>query len=117
MVPLQGLSFWESSPPMGPSESPTRHRKNQADAPTETPGLAAAAADVSAERVRTEVSSTASAAAVLQRAVPGGGAEVVAVESSTPVPGNSGGSKETEWAKPALPGARPERETGRARDS
>jgi hypothetical protein len=30
MIPLQGLSFWESSPPMGPSESPTRPRKNQA---------------------------------------------------------------------------------------
>jgi hypothetical protein len=30
MVPLQGLSFWESSPPMGPSESLTRHRENQA---------------------------------------------------------------------------------------
>jgi len=29
MVPLQGLSFWESSPPMGPTENPTRHRKNQ----------------------------------------------------------------------------------------
>ncbi len=29
MVPLQGRSFWESSPPMGPSESPTRRGKNQ----------------------------------------------------------------------------------------
>lgn len=30
MAPLQGLSFWESSPPMGPPESRTRPRKNQA---------------------------------------------------------------------------------------
>ena len=30
MVPLQGRSFWDSSPPMGPPESPTRARKNQA---------------------------------------------------------------------------------------
>lgn len=30
MVPLQGRSFWESSPPMGPPESHTRPRKNQA---------------------------------------------------------------------------------------
>ncbi len=30
MVPLQGRSFWESSPPMGPPESATRPRKNQA---------------------------------------------------------------------------------------
>jgi hypothetical protein len=30
MVPLQGRSFWESSPPMGPPESRTRPRKNQA---------------------------------------------------------------------------------------
>ena len=28
--PLQGRSFWESSPPMGPSESPTVHPENQA---------------------------------------------------------------------------------------
>ena len=28
-IPLQGLSFWESSPPMGPPESPTRHLENQ----------------------------------------------------------------------------------------
>jgi hypothetical protein len=27
--PLQGRSFWESSPPMGPSESPTAHPENQ----------------------------------------------------------------------------------------
>jgi len=30
MIPLQGKSFWESSPPMGPPESHTRPRKNQA---------------------------------------------------------------------------------------
>ena len=29
MIPLQGKSFWESSPPMGPPESRTRPRKNQ----------------------------------------------------------------------------------------
>lgn len=28
-IPLQGLSFWESSPPMGPPESPTGHPENQ----------------------------------------------------------------------------------------
>ena len=28
-IPLQGLSFWESSPPVGPPESPTRHLENQ----------------------------------------------------------------------------------------
>ena len=28
-IPLQGLSFWESSPPMGPPESPTGHSENQ----------------------------------------------------------------------------------------
>ena len=30
MIPLQGKSLWESSPPMGPPESRTRPRKNQA---------------------------------------------------------------------------------------
>ena len=29
MVPLQGRSFWESSPPMGPPENPTAHPENQ----------------------------------------------------------------------------------------
>jgi hypothetical protein len=28
-IPLQGLSFWESSPPVGPPESPTRHLEKQ----------------------------------------------------------------------------------------
>ena len=28
-IPLQGLSFWESSPPMGPPESPTGRSENQ----------------------------------------------------------------------------------------
>ena len=28
-IPLQGRSFWESSPPMGPPESPTAHPENQ----------------------------------------------------------------------------------------
>jgi hypothetical protein len=28
-IPLQGLSFWESSPPVGLPESPTRHLENQ----------------------------------------------------------------------------------------
>ena len=30
MVPLQGRSFWESSAPVGPPESPTRPQKRQA---------------------------------------------------------------------------------------
>jgi hypothetical protein len=29
LVPLQGRSFWESSPPMGPPENPTAHPENQ----------------------------------------------------------------------------------------
>jgi hypothetical protein len=29
-IPLQGRSFWEWSPPVGPFESATRHRENQA---------------------------------------------------------------------------------------
>ena len=28
-IPLQGRSFWESSPPMGPFENPTGHPENQ----------------------------------------------------------------------------------------
>ena len=83
----------------------------------ETPSISATAAVVFAERVQAAFSSAAAAPAVLQRGLPGGGAEVVAVESPATVPRNGGGPSATQRSKPALPGARQEPETSTARDS
>jgi hypothetical protein len=51
------------------------------------------------------------ALAVFQRGLSGGSAEVVAVESTAMIPGNSSGPTETQWSKPVLPGAPQEPET------
>src|ERR1035438_10245070 len=77
----------------------------------------AADAALSAERLRGALSSSAGAPALLQRALPGGGAEVVAVEGAATIPGDEGGQAEAERAKPAPSGACPEPETTRARSS
>src|ERR1035438_1188891 len=61
----------------------------------------AADAALSAERLRGALSSSAGAPALLQRALPGGGAEVVAVEGAATIPGDEGGQAEAERAKPA----------------
>jgi hypothetical protein len=54
--------------------------------PAETQGMAAAAAEVSAQRLRAVFSSPPSKPAVLQWAMPGGGTEVVEVEGTAKVP-------------------------------
>ena len=100
----------------GPSrESYTSNRKSRR--PAETIGTAAAQAALSAQRLRAALSSPAGAPALLQRALPGGGAEMVAVEDAATIPGDGGGQAESERPKPALPGASREPETTSARDS
>jgi len=54
------------------------------------------------------VSSATSTAALLQRAVPEGGAGVVTMESTGELSGHGGGQTEAQRAKPTLPGARQE---------
>jgi hypothetical protein len=61
------------------------------------------------------LSSSAGASALLQRTLPGGGTEVVALEGATTISGGDGGQAETQRPKPALPGARQEPENIRAR--
>ena len=101
----------------GPSrESYTPFRKSS-EWPAEASDAPAADAPVSPQRLRAAFSSAASAAAVLQRAMPEGGSEVVAVEGAATIPGDNGGQTETARPKPALPGAGPQRETIRARGS
>jgi hypothetical protein len=51
----------------------------------------------------------------LQLGMPGGGAEVVAMESAAAIPGDRGGSGETQPSKPALPGTSAEPEAPNAR--
>jgi hypothetical protein len=65
--------------------------------------------------MRAALSPTASARAVLQRPLPGGGAEMVAMEGPGEIPSHADGQTEAEWTRPALPGARPEPETTRER--
>jgi hypothetical protein len=81
----------------------------------EAPGPAAAGCPqspaLSAERVRTALPSPAGAPTRLQRAVPGGGAEVVVLESPREISGDGGGPTETAQSKPALPGAGQKPET------
>src|SRR3977135_2768769 len=100
----------------GPSrESYTTSRKSRRSA--EAIGTPAAHAALSAERVRAALSSPPSMPALLQRALQEGSAAMVAVEGAATIPGHHSGQTETEWAKPALPGARQKPETTRARGS
>jgi hypothetical protein len=86
----------------GPSrESYRSSRKSRGSA--EAFSAAAADAAVSAQRMRAALSAPAGAPALLQPVLPGGSAEVVAVEGAATIPWDSGGSTETEGSKPALP--------------
>jgi len=66
--------------------------------------MPAAQTGVSAERVRAAFSSAAGATTLLQRRLPDGSAEMVALESPAALSGDEGGQGETERPKPALPG-------------
>ena len=101
----------------GPYRESYQARRKANGQAAERGGTPAEKAALSAEGMRTAVSSSASTAALLQRALPGGGAELVAVEGAATIPGDGGGPAETERAKPALPGARAKPETRRARGS
>ena len=73
----------------GPSrESYRPSRKSRGSAEAIAPPAADAA--LSAERMRAALSSPAGAPALLQRRVPGGGAEMVAVEGAAKIPGDDG---------------------------
>src|ERR1700734_3864032 len=96
----------------GPSrESYRPSRKSRGSAEAFSPP--AAHAVLSAEGMRAALSSPAGAPALLQRALPGGWAEMVTVEGATTLSGDGGGPTETERAKPTLSGARQESDTTR----
>ena len=97
-------------------ESYTPSRKSRGW-PAEAIATSAADARLSAEGMRAAFSSPTSAPALLQRGLPEGGAEMVALESPRDISGDGGVPTETERAKPALPGARQKPETTRARGS
>src|SRR6266568_1872916 len=108
------LGVVTSHGPSRESYSPSRKSRGW---PAEAIASPAAAAALSAEGMRRTLSSPAGAPALLQRALPGGGAAMVAVEGAATIPGDSTGPAETEQAKRALPGARQKPETTGARGS
>jgi len=69
-----------------------------------------------AKGLPTTLSSSAGASALLQRTLPGSGAEMVALEGAATISGDGSGATETEWSKPSLPGAgaKPERSKARS---
>jgi hypothetical protein len=89
----------------GPSRESYTSAQKSSGGTAAAPGTAATSAVLSAERMRAALLSAASAPAVLQRAVSKGGAEVGAVESAAEVPDHRWRQAETQWTKPALPGA------------
>src|SRR5580704_16236974 len=101
----------------GPSRESYSPQQKSRGWPAEAKGPQAADAELSAERMRTALSSSASTPALLQRGLPGGGAEMVAVEGAATISGDRRGQAETEGTKPALPGVGQEPETPRARGS
>lgn len=72
----------------------------------ETPDPPPADPQMSAEGMRTALLSPACATALLQRRMPAGGAAMVAVEGPAELPGDDGGQRKTQRAKPALSRAR-----------
>src|ERR1700674_4956778 len=101
----------------GPSRESYRSSRKSRGWATEAIAPSAADARLSAEGMRAAFSSPTSAPALLQRGLPEGGAEMVALESPREISGDDGGPAETERAKPALPGARQKPETIKARGS
>ena len=69
-----------------------------------------AGAAVSAQRMRAAFSPAPRATALLQRTVPGSGAEVVALESAATISIHDGGQAEAKRPESALPGASAEPE-------
>src|ERR1017187_10688099 len=90
-----------------PSRKSTARRAETSGAPAPFPA-------VSAPRMRAARSSATRAAALLQRALPEGGAGMVAVEGPEE---HGGGQTETQRSKPALPGTRQGPKTTRDRKS
>ena len=92
------LGVIASHGPYRESYRSSRKSRGSAKAIAPPPTIAA----LSAERMRSALSSTAGTTALLQRALPGGGAAMVAVEGPAELPGDGGGQRKTQRAKPAL---------------
>ena len=107
------LGVITSHGPSRESYSPSRKSRGTAAAIA----LSAADAALPAERVRATISSAAGVSALLQRGMPGGGAEMVAPESPSEISGNGGGPTKTKRSKPPLSGTRQKPENTRAGSS
>src|ERR1041384_6466230 len=98
----------------GPSRECYRSAQKSSGGTAKAPGFPTACPALSAERVRAACASAARASALLQRGVPGEGAEVVAVEGAAEVPPNNRWQAAAQRPKRALPRARQKPETTRA---
>ena len=93
---------------LGPSRECYKSFRKSRGWPAEAPSAPPAAPTMPAQRMRAALSAPTGGTAVLQRAVPEGGAGLVAVEGPGDVSGHGGGQTEAQAAEPALPGARQE---------
>ena len=91
----------------GPSRESYKLFRKARRPPAKEASAAATDTALSAERMRTTLSTPTRAAAVLQRWLPGGGAGMVGVEGPADLPKHGGGQAEAERAKPTLPEAHP----------
>ena len=99
---------------MGPDEDSTHLGRRAETRRPETPEPPAADARLFAEGLWAAFSSGGGAPALLQPGMPASGAAVVAVEGAAELPGDSGGQRKTQWAKPALPRTGQKAETSSA---
>jgi hypothetical protein len=90
---------------LGPSRESYKPSRKSRGRPRQTAGAPAPLPAVSAQRMCAALSAATCAAALLRRAVPEGGAGLVAVESPGEIPGYCDRQTATERAKPALSGA------------
>src|SRR5271169_3970569 len=90
----------------GPYRESYRSAQKASGWATDAIRASAAAAVLPAQRVQATFSSPSGGPALLQRGLPEGGAEMVAVEGPATIPKTGGGATETQRSKPALSRAR-----------
>jgi hypothetical protein len=96
---------------LGPSRECYKPSRKSRGRPAKTADAPTTASTVPAQRMRAPLSAETGAAALLQRAVPEGGAGLVAEEGAGELPGHGGRQTEAQRAEPTLPGARQEPKT------
>src|SRR5947209_3117870 len=99
-----GLSFWEPSRPWALPRVLQLQPESEPHVGSDF-GAGREHAAVCSQRMRAALSSSPSAAALLQRGLPKGGAEMVALEGATEIPRHGSREREAKRAEPTLQGA------------